>query len=493
MSQSIITNAFSPWLAERLAQDKPARPDKMLFAWIEGRDENTPIDPEEVMPGEAEIRYPAEITQFGTLNESAFVCSVVLDTTIGDWDYNWIGLIDSETDTLLMVVHPGVQRKLKTSGQNQGNTLTRNLMMQFAGAAAASQITVTAETWQIDFSARLAGMDESHRRVNMDYYGDAAFLNEGFQVTGQPGGYLVAPGLGYVKGVRCRSQEAAAVAAAGPVKIWLDVTWQGTVTGPWASSWAVRAADALEEYERDGFAHYVTAIAEIHADGTITDLRPPFPLQALEQVVDEIDVWSRDEADARFLQCEKNLSDLTEAETARDNLDVFSRDEGDERYLRAENNLSDLTDAAQAREALGIGDANGDGFRAIVDAILYPGITIQSDVNPAERFGWQQWESLAAQFDGRALRVGWESGHVGGNNAVQLSASHLPDHVHRAGLRAPGEVWDDGVATVGTDNQKGQYRHYTAGTYAPDLNPVKNAPLDVTNAYVTGQFWKRVG
>ena len=39
MSQSVITNAFSPWLAARLADSKPARPDRMVFAWIEAQDE----------------------------------------------------------------------------------------------------------------------------------------------------------------------------------------------------------------------------------------------------------------------------------------------------------------------------------------------------------------------------------------------------------------------------------------------------------------------
>ncbi|WP_241186847.1 phage tail protein [Klebsiella michiganensis] len=45
MSQSVITNAFSPWLAARLADSKPARPDRMVFAWIEAQDESAEINP----------------------------------------------------------------------------------------------------------------------------------------------------------------------------------------------------------------------------------------------------------------------------------------------------------------------------------------------------------------------------------------------------------------------------------------------------------------
>ncbi|WP_241186981.1 phage tail protein, partial [Klebsiella michiganensis] len=123
MSQSVITNAFSPWLAARLADSKPARPDRMVFAWIEAQDESAEINPDEQLPAQSLITHTADIVHFGTLNERAFVCSVVLDTTVGNWRYNWIGLVDSESDTLLMIVHTAEQQKIKTAAGIQGNTL----------------------------------------------------------------------------------------------------------------------------------------------------------------------------------------------------------------------------------------------------------------------------------------------------------------------------------------------------------------------------------
>ena len=460
MSQSVITNAFSPWLAARLAENKPARPDRMVFAWIEGQDENAEINPDEQLPAKSLITHTADIVHFGTLNERAFVCSVVLDTTMGNWRYNWIGLVDSESDTLLMIVHTAEQQKIKTAAGIQGNTLSRNLMMEFSGAAAASQITVTAETWQIDYSARLRSMDEAGRLALVDYYGQAAFRDDGFLVTVQDNVAVVEPGLGYVSGLRVELSESRSFAVANGSGVWVDAVWSGTVTGAWVHSFKVVAAVNLSDYiDSAGFQHYVTRIASVTASG-VKDLRTPFPLQKLEQTIDELDVYSKTEADERFLQ--------------------------------AENNLSDITDAEEARDNLGLADIDGAGFRAIIDAVFWVGRTVISDSNPQSRYSWQTWKDLSADYNGRVLRVSTEAGATGGKNKVKIEADNLPPHWHRSGDRSPGATWDP-TTTHGTDNQKSGPLALTEGTYidAAGQTESTNKEVDVTNEYVTVRAWRR--
>ncbi|HDX8804576.1 TPA: phage tail protein [Klebsiella oxytoca] len=492
MSQSLITNAFSPWLAARLAESKPARPDRMVFAWIEGQDENAEINPDEQLPAKSLITHTADIVHFGTLNERAFVCSVVLDTTVGNWRYNWIGLVDSESDSLLMIVHTAEQQKIKTAAGIQGNTLSRNLMMEFSGAAAASQITVTAETWQIDYSARLHSMDEAGRLALVDYYGQAAFRNDGFLVTVQDNVAVVEPGLGYVSGLRVELSESRSFAVANGSGVWVDAVWSGTVTGAWVHSFKVVAAVNLSDYiDSAGFQHYVTRIASVTASG-VKDLRTPFPLQKLEQTIDELDVYSKTEADERFLQAENNLSDVADAGKARKSLDVHSKTEADERFLQAENNLSDITDAEEARNNLGLADIEGAGFRAIIDAVFWVGRTVISDSNPQSRYSWQTWKDLSADYNGRVLRVSNEAGATGGKNKVKLEADNLPPHWHRSGDRSPGATWDP-TTTHGTDNQKSGPLALTEGTYidAAGQTESTNKEVDVTNEYVTVRAWRR--
>lgn len=207
------------------------------------------------------------------------------------------------------------------------------------------------------------------------------------------------------------------------------------------------------------------------------------------------------------LQKESNLSDLTDTAEARENLELgnsATRDVGttaetvaageDSRItgaLQKESNLSDLTDAESARDNLGL-NSDGEGFKSIVDAILYPGIIIPSEKSPAERFPWQTWESLSNAFADRVIRIGSQHGATGGSNKVKIAASNLPPHWHKSGDRSPGETWDP-TTTHGTDNQKSGPLNMTAGTYvdAAGEQETANESLDVTNEYVTLCLWKR--
>ncbi|GKW31391.1 tail fiber protein [Pectobacterium carotovorum subsp. carotovorum] len=282
MAQSIVTRAFEAWNVKKVLDGQPAVPDQIVFALNPNQDENQAVSRDERMPAAAAIKHRAAITQSGVLNTNAVVYSVVLDTAIGDWDYNWIGLVDSKTNTVLMIVHVRTQQKIKTQNGRQGNSLTRNLAMQFDGAAAATQINVSAATWQIDFSARLFGMDEAHRLAMLDYYGAAAFLNDGFRVSLANGVATVMAGIGYVGGLRAQLDAPAMLNVSANTSVWLDVSRQGTVTGAWENRITFTAATALANYtDAAGYAHYVTKIASI-ANGQAVDSRPVSPILALD-------------------------------------------------------------------------------------------------------------------------------------------------------------------------------------------------------------------
>ena len=152
---SIITDAFPAWNADKIVNNEPAIADRMVFALLPDQDPNAGIAPNESLPSAHQIAYSTRFTRIAKLDENAVVYSVVLDTTVGDWAYNWVGIVDSLTNTVLMITHTETQRKIKTGDGQQGNSLIRNMVMEFSGAAEATQITVTPETWQIDFEDRI--------------------------------------------------------------------------------------------------------------------------------------------------------------------------------------------------------------------------------------------------------------------------------------------------------------------------------------------------
>ncbi|EDM5282308.1 phage tail protein, partial [Salmonella enterica subsp. enterica serovar Newport] len=176
---------------------------------------------------------------------------------------------------LAMIVHAPLQQKLKTAEGQQGNVLTRSFLMEYNGAQAETGINTPAETWQIDFTARMAGMDERQRLENIDIFGAAAFFGDGYLVGKSGNQFYVTKGTGYVAGLRTTLAENLNITVTTrPVKVWLDVCWTGTLTSVWGVQSRITVADNLADYVQNGVQHYVFAVAGIDENGNITDLRP---------------------------------------------------------------------------------------------------------------------------------------------------------------------------------------------------------------------------
>jgi len=276
-----ITTAFESWNASQTVNGQPARPDKVIFALVPGLDPSGAVDRTAGVP-EEHVVYQAAVTQYGLINENAAAYSVVLDSTIGNFDFNWLGLLHEESGTLCMVVYAPVQSKVASAEGVQGNSITRTFLMEFNGAAESTQITVTAETWQIDYSARLAGIDESVRLANLDSYGRAAFFGSGFSVTDAGGQYRVAAGVGYVGGLRVALPEPVTLDKSAARTVWVDVALKGTVTGAHVPVFTLQLADVLEDYtDAAGQQHYVARLASV-SDTGLTDERENTRTEQLE-------------------------------------------------------------------------------------------------------------------------------------------------------------------------------------------------------------------
>ncbi|HBA7188325.1 TPA: phage tail protein [Escherichia coli] len=274
---TIITEQYEHWCANQIISGKPARPDTFVFAYIPGQDESAEIPRDETLPDESMIQYRAPVTQYGLLSPNAAAFSVILDTTVGDFEYNWIGLLNEESSVLCMIVHTPRQQKIKTANGVQGNNLIRTFSMEFDGAAAAMHIDVSADVWQIDFTARLAGMDEARRLLAFDHYGEAAFLGSGFQVSYQDGTASIAAGTGYVGGLRVSLREPYSLPATVGDTIWIDASWQGFVTGEWNTVFTFCVRQEHASYtDGSGFRHFVAPLAKLTSEGP-QDLRPEPP------------------------------------------------------------------------------------------------------------------------------------------------------------------------------------------------------------------------
>ncbi len=277
MSQSIITLAFEQYKAEQEATATPVELNEFVLANIPNQDPSLPINRGEDLPAAEFIVHVADTSQEGFVNPNAVVYSLIMDTTIGDFEFNWIGLRNKESGVIAAISHVPTVSKFKTiAGVQNGNAVTRSIMMSYFGAQALTNINVDASTWQIDFTARLSGMDERVRLANIDHYGHTTFLNDGFEVQKIGSDYSAKMGTSYLGGLRCHLLNVTTIADVVPNSgIYLDASYQGQLTSQWQSVFSLTCSETeLTDYiDANNVQHYVTKIAEIDGDGNVIDTR----------------------------------------------------------------------------------------------------------------------------------------------------------------------------------------------------------------------------
>jgi hypothetical protein len=227
------------------------------------------------------------VTKSGYVNTNQVVYSLVMGSDIGNYSFNWVGLVDDE-GVLIAVTYIPLTPKTKNDGGVPGNTITRNFLLAYTGIQQTTAITVPAETWQIDFSARLSGIDERERLANLDIYGHDGFLGDGWKVTGSDGTYSAAAGIGYVGGIRAKNIAPQEITTATfPNEIWLNVSLQGDISDMTAVSEFVIDTGPFPDYvDGNGVAHYLTKIADIDAVGVVSDERVITYLKDIKKIVD---------------------------------------------------------------------------------------------------------------------------------------------------------------------------------------------------------------
>lgn len=407
MSQTAITLAFEQWKASQAVTGEPVLLDEFVFANVPGLDASKPVDRKETLPPAAQIVHRQAVSRKGVVNENAVVHSVVLGAEVGDFSFNWIGLINKASNTLAMIVHAPLQQKLKTKDGQQGNVLTRSFLMEYNGAQAETGINTPAETWQIDFTARMAGMDERLRLENIDLYGAAAFLGNGYLVAKNGSQYFVTAGAGYVRGLRAQlAANQNITVATTPVKVWLDVAWTGMLTSAWGVTSKITVAATLADYVQNGVQHYVFAVASIDASGNITDLRPKGSLndQSASDALKKHE-QSRNHPDATtaakgFTQLSSALDSVSESLAATPKAVKAANDNANGRVPsgRKINGRALSTDINITAQDIFNGQAVGIGDAADLNTYTTPGLYYQP-ANAQAQTGKNYPEAVAGSLE----------------------------------------------------------------------------------------------
>ncbi|MCG9552697.1 phage tail protein [Vibrio sp. Isolate32] len=157
---AVITLAGEQLIARKQHAKQPLVIREFVLAHVPNLDPKTPPRRDQSLPSSRQIVYRSAPTRSACVNDNEVVYSLILDNTVGNFAFNWLGLV-SEEGVLVSANHMVVQSKRKSQERTgeEGNNLTRNFLLKFSGAQAITQITVTPETWQFNYEAKLDDMD----------------------------------------------------------------------------------------------------------------------------------------------------------------------------------------------------------------------------------------------------------------------------------------------------------------------------------------------
>lgn len=280
----VITTAGEQLFAIKAQNNQPLDIDTFIFAYVPGQDSSADIDRNEGLPPVGQRVHQQIVQQRGRVNSNVVIYSTVLDSVTGPFEFNWVGLYSSVNNTLVAISKIPTVVKTVTVPGTAGNILNRNFGIEYSGIADLDGITVDPETWQLDYTARLNGMDELTRQLAADMNGRDWFIDNGFKVEPlpTPNNFKVTAGAGYVSGLRIAiEEEPTLIAASYPQFVYVNAWFDGTAETTWKGQTTFQITPAEQEDYTDetGKRHYLFKLATITAADTVIDHRRPSGLR----------------------------------------------------------------------------------------------------------------------------------------------------------------------------------------------------------------------
>ncbi|WP_330959070.1 phage tail-collar fiber domain-containing protein [Photobacterium sp. 53610] len=270
----ILTAAGKALLAQVNAEESPLTIDKLIFANVPDRADYP--QPEDVVPTDYVV-FEKAVEQRGRLSADAVIYSTTLKSDEGPFQFNWTGAYSSEQGVLVTIDHHAMTPKTADEPGIAGNTLVRSVVLEYKDIAEITNITVDASTWQYDSAKRLKRMDDDSAQALIDMNGKDWFMDDGFLVTPQSTAFKIKAGAGYVSGNRVQLEfDRIVQVLSKPAFIYVDAYREGSPTGEQTTLFDfVVTADEKDDYtDPQGVKHFVCQIAQVLADGSVSDLRP---------------------------------------------------------------------------------------------------------------------------------------------------------------------------------------------------------------------------
>ena len=271
----VITNAGEYLITQQQQKGEALIIDKMILANIAGLDSDTLPSRDQSMPAPADVKIIKPITKDGLLNTNTVVYSTVFPSTDGTFDFNYMGLYSSAHDVIVAVAYVPLQTKIKTVGTDVGNVITKNFAIEFNAAADITGINISAESWQIDYTARLMSMDKHQRDLVKNIYGPSTFLNDAFKVKFETDTYYLTAGKAILGGINFELEaDLEILPGALPQTVWLDVYQETSMMGVLNKhDVVINDGTVLTDYVAGSVEHTLVKLGVVNSSVDIVDLR----------------------------------------------------------------------------------------------------------------------------------------------------------------------------------------------------------------------------
>ncbi|TMO43151.1 hypothetical protein CWC25_13160 [Pseudoalteromonas sp. S4389] len=150
MSQLKITNAGIDYRNAVFAGEEVQNITHFIFANMPDQDATAPIDPNITIP--TDVLHSQPIKAVSKVDGNAVVISAVLGYDVGDFEYNWYGVVATKQngdEVLIAVVTTELQTKTKTVGAVTGNYSVKSIVWRSQNIADDLNITLAVLPWQV--------------------------------------------------------------------------------------------------------------------------------------------------------------------------------------------------------------------------------------------------------------------------------------------------------------------------------------------------------
>ena len=371
-----ITFKGEELIAKKQAAKEVMEIDQIVLANIPGLDPTKPVDRNEQLPSADKISLQAPVSQSGYINPNLVVYSLMLTTGGKAFDFNWIGLYSSKSKVVIAISYLPVQTK------SPQVAMTRNFMIEYSGAKETGDIKIDAKSWQVDFSARMNGIDERGRVLREDTFGRQLFYGDTCKVTKDSGGYYnVANGpAGIVAGIKFPFTGKKILIESFPNKVWLDISQQNNALSDVQPIIKVVVSnDVQKDYiDNNGVRHYLEKISDISHEKKTKDLRNT--LNSINNAgYTHTDIMGavNDENNRQYVRLAVNGAIYRRALNQKE----YNKTPDSAKFTDKKNGLwvLHITDIINVRWFGALGNGVSDDTLAIQDSINYTGLVDNSD------------------------------------------------------------------------------------------------------------------